>query len=99
MITPCPNNSRASTLPVAETCDDRWLPIPVNGKVCPISGLGHSTLTRLLDGQAKSHVRSARLIESGRTRGKRLYHVGDLKSYLEAMAQIDGHASGKSIQP
>lgn len=69
---------------------NRYLPIPANGRCCPISGLGHATLWRLLNGQARNSVRVASLRQPGQVRAKCLYHVGDLMAYLDGLASRRG---------
>lgn len=45
--------------------------------------LGRTTLSRLAE---EKKIRSCSLAEEGMARGKRLYHAGDLRSYLETRA-------------
>ena len=66
---------------------DRFIPIPPNGRVCPISGLKHAALYRLLvHGPARRRVRVANLRQPGQVRAQTLFHVGDLITYLSALA-------------
>ena len=65
---------------------DRYAPIPPNGGHCEISGLGHARMYALLNGPAAPHVRVANLRESGKKRGKTLFHVGDLLRYFDQLA-------------
>lgn len=46
--------------------------------------LGRTTLTRLA---RERKIRSCSLQEPGMARGKRLYHIGDLRAYLEKRAE------------
>lgn len=66
---------------------DRYVPVPPNGQRCTVSGLGHARLYQLLLHEAAGRsIRIVRLRQPGATRGLLLYHVGDLKKYLEQLA-------------
>ena len=81
---------------------DRFIPIPPNGRVCPISGLKHAALYRLLvHGPARRHVRVANLRQPGQVRAQTLFHVGDLIAYLSqlAAAQSPECRDGKQFEP
>lgn len=65
---------------------ERWTAVPPNGQVCDVTGLKHSKLYSLLDGEARLKVRVACLRETGKTRGKRLFHVGDMLRFLDEKA-------------
>jgi hypothetical protein len=56
---------------------------------------------RLLDGLAKPHVRTANLREPGRSRGKRLFHVGDLLNFLDSIStqRASGEVPGGGANP
>lgn len=74
---------------------NRYAPIVPNGEKCQFTGLGHARLYQLLNGPARKHVRVASLREPGKTRGTRLFHVGDLLRFLdklasEQLAPVDG---------
>lgn len=45
--------------------------------------LGRTTLSRLVK---ERKIRSCSLAEEGMARGKRLYHAGDLRAFLEGLA-------------
>lgn len=62
-------------------------PIPPNGRRCEFTGLGHARLYQLLKGQAKRHVKTVSLKEPGKTRGTRLFHVGDMLRFLDSLAE------------
>lgn len=58
-----------------------------NGGICPISGLKHAQLyQQLLRGEAARHVRTVILRTPGATRGKLLFHVGDMLRWLDGLA-------------
>lgn len=65
---------------------NRYSAVPANGRKCEFCGLGHSRLYQLLNGPARHHVRVASLRGPGKTRGTRLFHVGDLLRYLDGLA-------------
>jgi hypothetical protein len=65
---------------------NRYSAIPPNGQQCEFTGLKHAKLYQLLDGSAKGKVRVANLREPGATRGKTLFHVGDMLRYLDSLA-------------
>lgn len=65
---------------------DRFSPIPPNGQRCPYTGLSHGYLYRLLNGEARGHVRVAHLKARGAKRGKTLYCIADLLAYLNCLA-------------
>ena len=65
----------------------RYVPVPPNGKVCPVTGLKHAYLYRLLrHGEAAKHVRIAHLKEPGCSRGRMLFHAGDMLRWLDRVA-------------
>jgi hypothetical protein len=65
----------------------RYIPVPPNGKVCPVTGLKHAYLYRLLrHGEAARHVRIAHLKEPGCSRGRMLFHAGDMLRWLDQKA-------------
>lgn len=69
----------------------RYSPIPPNGKYCPFTGLKHAYLYRLLRyGAASKYVRIAHLKEPGCSRGRLLFHVGDMLRWLDAQASRNG---------
>jgi hypothetical protein len=65
---------------------NRYSPIPPNGQQCPFTGLKHAKLYQLLKGEAKKNVRVVNLREDGATRGKTLFHVGDMLKWLDSLA-------------
>ena len=62
--------------------------IPPNGKVCSWTGLRHTHLYTLLSegGTARSFVRVVSLREPGASKGKTLFHVGDMMRFLGELA-------------
>ena len=71
---------------------DRWTPIPANGAKCEWTGLGHGRCYQLLNGLARKHVRTASIREPGASRGTRLFHVGDMLRFLDALARKQADA-------
>jgi hypothetical protein len=77
--------------------ENRYVPVPPNGKTCPISGLKHAHLYRLLlRGPAGRHVRVVSLREPGATRGRLLYHAGDFLHWLDTLAATQ---RSQKVQP
>jgi hypothetical protein len=66
--------------------------IPPNGKTCSQTGLKHAQLYKLLTGggAAKAYVRVANLKMPGASKGKTVYHVGDMLRYLDRLAEQQG---------
>lgn len=83
-----------SSNPATELYPNRYVPIVPNGRHCEITGLSHGRLFQLLNGPAREHVRVASLREPAKKRGKRLFHVGDMLKYLDALAAA-GRSSDK----
>lgn len=75
------NESKAA----AEQYPNCYAPIPPNGQQCPHTGLKHAKLYTLL-ATIKGRVRVANLREDGASRGKTLFHVGDMLRYLDSLA-------------
>jgi hypothetical protein len=64
-----------------------YIPVAPNGRKCPVTGLGHGRLYALLrDGAAAKHVRIVNLREPGASRGKLLFHQGDMLRWLDSLA-------------
>lgn len=62
---------------------NRFLPVPRNGKRCPVSGFSHTTFYRLVvHGPGKKYVRIADLRQPGQRRGTKYYHAGDVLRWL-----------------
>ena len=66
--------------------------IPPNGKSCPHTGLKHSQLYKLLthQGAARPYVRVASIKDPGASKGKTVFHIGDMFRYLDGIAQQQG---------
>ena len=62
-----------------------WLRLPLVGKVCPLTGLGHVRLVRLL-AQAGGANAFTRLRPAGGQRAVTLIKISDFLSYLERSA-------------
>jgi hypothetical protein len=74
----------------------RYVPVPPNGKVCPVTGLKHAYLYRLLrHGEAAKHVRIAHLKEPGCSRGRVLFHAGDMLRWLDQLAMAGRTQGGQ----
>jgi hypothetical protein len=71
--------------------------IPPNGKGCQHTGLKHSQLYKLLGqcGAARRYVRVANLKDPGASKGKTVFHVGDMLRYLDWVAQDQGSGTEK----
>jgi hypothetical protein len=69
--------------------------IPVNGKVCPHTGLRHTQMYGLLSGsgQARPHVRVVNLRQPAAKKGKTLFHVGDFIRFLDRLSEQQGAGS------
>jgi hypothetical protein len=70
-----------------ELYPNTYRPVVPNGKVCPVTGLKHGTLYRVLGGDARRHVRTVSLRQPGAARGKLLFHVGDMLRWLDGLAE------------
>jgi hypothetical protein len=72
-----------------------YAPIPPNGKACVYCGLKHAQLYKLLgeDGAARPYVRVANLKHPGASKGKTVFHVGDMLRYLDWLARHQGSGS------
>lgn len=87
------------SVPAPDPGHDRFIPIPPNGRVCPISGLKHAALYRLLvHGPARRHVRVANLRQPGQMRAQTLFHVGDLIAYLSQLAEAQRPEDGSKFE-
>src|SRR4051812_19873675 len=66
--------------------------IPPNSKTCVYTGLKHAHLYALLTGKgaARPYVRVANLKEPGSSKGKTLFHVGDMLRFLDWMSKTQG---------
>jgi len=71
--------------------------IPPNGKTCQHTGLKHAQLYKLLgeNGIARRYVRVANLKHPGASKGKTVFHVGDLLKYLDRLAAEQGSGTEK----
>lgn len=78
-----------NTEPEASGYPDRWAAIPPNNQTCQHTGLGHAKLYGLVgpSGIARKHVRVANLKPPGATRGKTIFHVGDMFKWLDSIAR------------
>ena len=73
---------------LSDAGDNRFTPIVANGRLCPITGLKHAALYRLLvHGPARRHVRVCNLRQPGQVRAQTLFHVGDMLGYLSSLAE------------
>jgi hypothetical protein len=70
-----------------EEYPNRYIAIPPNGETCPVTGLKHAKLYTLLKGEARGKVRVANLKSPEATRGKTLFHVGDMLRFLNKKAE------------
>ena len=63
--------------------------IPPNGCTCRRTGLKHAHLYKLLTGHgvARAHVRVVNLKEPGASKGKTLFHIGDMLRFLDDLAK------------
>lgn len=87
------------TIPVPALGLNRFSPIVPNGRLCPVSGLKHASLYRLLvHGPARRHVRVCNLRQPGQVRAQTLFHVGDLLAYLSRLSETQ-RASETSTTP
>lgn len=67
---------------------NRFIPIVPNGRLCPVSGLKHASLYRLLvNGPGRRYVRVCNLRQPGQVRAQTLFHVGDLLAYLSRLSE------------
>ncbi len=75
---------------------DRWVEIPPNGKVCPHTGLKHGKLYTLLGagGLARPHVRVANLRDPRAVQGKTIFHLGDMRRFLDSLARAQASGCG-----
>ena len=72
---------------LSDAGDNRFTPIVANGRLCPITGLKHAALYRLLvHGPARRHVRVCNLRQPGQVRAQTLFHVGDMLGSLSSLA-------------
>ena len=87
--------SDESTTPGYVNC---YAAIPPNGKVCSFTGMRHTHLYTMLSvgGSARPFVRVVNLREPGASKGKTLFHVGDMLGFLDELAARQG--SGQSRQ-
>ena len=76
---------------------NRYTPIPPNGRTCQHTGLRHAQLYKLLgeNGSARPYVRVANLRQPGASKGKTVFHVGDLLKYLDRLAVEQGSGTQK----
>lgn len=87
--------------PAASREADRWMPIPPNGRSCPVTGLKHAKLYGLLGvgGVARGHVRIVNLRTPGAKRGQTLFHVGDMLDFLNRLAAEQGSGRVEVAMP
>lgn len=79
--------------PARDPYPNAYVAVPPNGRLCKITGLGHSKLHCLLShGAAARHVRTIRLREPGAARGKFLFHSGDMLRWLDSVAAAQAQA-------
>jgi hypothetical protein len=88
------NNTSNPPQDTAIDSSNVWRQIPPNGSRCPITGLTHARFYQLINGIAKSHVRTCSLKEPGCTRATRLVHMGDLLQFLNNLAQEQAEKKG-----
>lgn len=75
----------SQTEPAVST--DRYIAVPKNGKICPVSGFGHARFYRvIINGEGRRHIRILDLKEPGQTRGTKFVHHGDLIAWLNSRA-------------
>lgn len=73
---------------------NRYLPVPKNGALCPVSGFGHARFySKVINGSGRDHVRILDLKEPGQSRGTKFYHAGDLLAWLDSLATRGGRAA------
>jgi len=75
-----------------QTYPDTWTEIPPNGKVCVHTGLKHAKLYSLLgkSGIGRAYIRVANLREPGAKQAKTIFHLGDMKRFLDKLAAEQG---------
>lgn len=73
--------------------------IPVNGKICERTGLKHAQLYKVLTGSgaARPFVRVANLKLPGASKGKTLFHVGDMLRFLDHLADEQGAGTKRFV--
>ena len=78
----------------AEKYPNRYTAVPPNGEICAFTGLKHAKCYQVLSGPAKGKVRVVNLREDGKSRGKTLFHVGDMLRFFDSLAERQS-ASGQ----
>ena len=81
-------NAQTEESEASTTYPDIWCEIPPNGKVCPHTGLKHAKLYSMFarGGLARNYVRVANLRNPGAKQGKTLFHLGDMRRFLDKVA-------------
>lgn len=71
---------------------DRYSEIPKNGQICQYTGLKHAALYRLLSnaGEFRDYVRVIQIRRPGASRGKTMFHVGDILKRFDELARVQG---------
>lgn len=81
---PIPNSSDAVVLPRETSAT--WAPVPANGKLCPLTGLGHSYFHLKLLKDFRDTFVHVRLGEPRQKRAVTLYFLPSLHRALERMS-------------
>lgn len=80
-----------------EIYPNRYTAIPPNGRICHHTGLKHAQLYKLLaqNGAARPYVKVANLKVPGASKGKTIFHVGDMLRFLDGLARHQGSGTQK----
>lgn len=62
-----------------------WARLPADRQTCPRTGFSRATLYRLLR-RAGGKIKTVNLKGEGKSKGRRLFHVGSLFAYLDRLA-------------
>lgn len=62
-----------------------WAYMPADCEKCPHTGFSRATIYRLLR-RSNGRIKTVNLKEDGSEKGRRLFHVGSLFSYLDRLA-------------
>ena len=81
--------------PPTEKYPNCYAGIPPNGETCQHTGLKHAKFYTMLP-DLVGKVRIVNLREEGASRGKTLFHVGDMLRHLDQLAAVQ--ASKKNLQ-
>ena len=73
---------------------DAWTTLPKKGKQCPYTGRSAAWYyRRILQGEARKHIRTIHEREPGSNRGAWMIHIGDLLAYLNRLAEAQNEKS------